>query len=381
MRFLFITGGSPACVFAVAPLASAVRNAGHEVFMAANEDLMADVTGAGVPGISMTPHPVKHFVWKDRAGTELTVPWDREGELLHLGRAFGRMAAAGLDVLLELVGDWRPDLVVGGALSYAAPLVAAHLGVPYVRHAWDMTPTTDLDPGAEEELQPELRRLGLDRLPAPALFVDIRPPSLRGADTPEVPNSLTMRWVPGSRQRRLERWMYTRQGDRPRALVTAGSRPYIPQHVDLLPRLTKTLSASGVEVLLAGPQELVEGLGGGLGEVKAGWIPLEVAARTCDLMVHHGGGVTTMGALNVGLPQLMLPRSNYQIDSTRDVAAFGAGLMLTPGEDTIEEIEKGCLELLSNPSYASRAGHLAAEIATLPSPAEVVGSLEDRVTA
>ena len=44
MRFLFITGGSPACVFAVAPLASAVRNAGHEVFMAANEDLIPDVT-------------------------------------------------------------------------------------------------------------------------------------------------------------------------------------------------------------------------------------------------------------------------------------------------------------------------------------------------
>jgi UDP:flavonoid glycosyltransferase YjiC (YdhE family) len=377
MRFLFITGGSPACVFAVAPLASAVRNAGHEVFMAASEDLMADVTGAGLPGISMTPLPIKEFVWKDRSGTELAVPWDREGELLHLGRAFGRMAAAGLDVLLELVGDWRPDVVVGGALSYAAPLVAAHLGVPCVRHAWDMTPTADIDPGAEEELQPELKRLGLGPvLPAPDLFVDIAPPSLRRPDAPEA---LTMRWIPGSRQRRLERWMYTREGDRPRALVTAGSRPYIPQHVDLLPRLTTTLSASGVEVLLAGPQELVEELGGGLGDVKAGWIPLEVAAPTCDLVVHHGGGVTTMGALNVGVPQLMLPKSNYQVESTRPVAEFGAGLMLTPGEDTIEAIEKSCLDLLSNPAYGSRARRLAEEIATLPAPAEVVGALEDLV--
>jgi len=174
--------------------------------------------------------------------------------------------------------------------------------------------------------------------------------------------------------------MYTRRDDRPRALVTAGSRPYIPQHVDLLPRLTKTLTDAGMEVLLAGPQELVESLGDGLGDVKAGWIPLEVAARTCDLMVHHGGGVTTMGALNVGIPQLMLPKSNYQIESTRPVAEFGAGLMLTPEQDTIEEIEKSCLELLSNPAYASRARQLAAEIATLPSPAEVVGLLEELVT-
>jgi UDP:flavonoid glycosyltransferase YjiC (YdhE family) len=240
-----------------------------------------------------------------------------------------------------------------------------------------MTPTTDLDPGAEEELAPELRRLGLDRVPEPDLFVDIRPPSLRRDDSPD---GLTMRWVPGSRQRRLERWMYTRSDHRPRALITAGSRPYIPAHVDLLPRLTKTLSAAGIEVLLAGPQELVESLGDGLGEVRAGWIPLEVAARTCDLMVHHGGGVTTMGALNVGIPQLMLPKSNYQIESTRPVAEFGAGLMLTPEQDTIEEIEKCCLDLLSNPSYASRARELSAEIATLPPPAEVVGVLENLVT-
>jgi UDP:flavonoid glycosyltransferase YjiC (YdhE family) len=377
MRFLFITGGSPACVFAVTPLASAARNAGHDVFMAASEDLVPDVTGAGIPAIAVTPHPVKHFVWKDRSGNELSVPWDREGELRHLGRAFGRMAAAGLDVLLELVGDWRPDVVVGGALSYAAPLVAAHLGVPYVRHAWDMTPTTDLDPGAEEELAPELRRLGLDRVPEPDLFVDIRPPSLR---RPGLPEALTMRWVPGSRQRQLERWMYTAPADRPRVLVTAGSRPYIPQHVDLLPRLTKTLSAAGVEVLLAGPRELVESIGDGLGEVRAGWIPLEVALPTCDLMVHHGGGVTTMGALRAGVPQLMLPKSNYQIDSTRPVAEFGAGLMLTPDQDTIDEIEKSCQELLSNASYGDRARELAEEIATLPSPAEVVGTLENLVT-
>ena len=163
-------------------------------------------------------------------------------------------------------------------------------------------------------------------------------------------------------------------------LVTAGSRPYIPQHVDLLPRLTSMLSTSDIEVLLAGPEDLVESIGDGLGDVKAGWIPLEVALPTCDLMVHHGGGGTTMGALRVGVPQLMLPRSNYQIGSTRPVAEFGAGLMLTPGEDTLEEIEKSCLELLSNPSYAERAGQLSAEIATLPSPAEVVGTLENLVT-
>ena len=34
MRILFVTGGSPATVFPLIPLATAARNAGHEVFMA-----------------------------------------------------------------------------------------------------------------------------------------------------------------------------------------------------------------------------------------------------------------------------------------------------------------------------------------------------------
>jgi hypothetical protein len=81
----------------------------------------------------------------------------------HMGASFARMAAASLDALLALAEDWRPDLVVGGAMSYAAPLLATHLRVPYVRHAWDTIPPTEIDPGAEEELQPELRGWRIDR--------------------------------------------------------------------------------------------------------------------------------------------------------------------------------------------------------------------------
>jgi UDP:flavonoid glycosyltransferase YjiC (YdhE family) len=282
------------------------------------------------------------------------------------------MGSAGLDALLALTRDWRPDLVVGGAMSYAAPLVAAHLGVPYVRHAWDTIQTAEIDPGADEELQPELRRLGLDRLPDPEEFIDICPPSLR----PEgAPPAQLMRWIPGNRQRRLERWMYTRGDQRHRALVTAGTRSFMPQNIDFLRRLTDALSMLDVEVLLAAPEEVADGLRAELGDVKAGWIPLDVVAPTCDLIVHHGGGVTAMTAMNAGVPQLIAPKGAYLAAASQGVTEFGAAITLAPEQDTAEDTAKGCQEILSDPSYASRARALSEEIAALPLPVEVARTL------
>ncbi|MET7935540.1 hypothetical protein [Streptomyces sp. NPDC005322] len=40
MKILFVASGSPATVFALAPLATAARNAGHDVFMGAVEDMV-----------------------------------------------------------------------------------------------------------------------------------------------------------------------------------------------------------------------------------------------------------------------------------------------------------------------------------------------------
>jgi len=102
MRVLFVTAGSPATVFAVAPLATALRNAGHHVFMAANEHLMTPIAEAGIPAISVSPLPIQHFVWTDRAGNQVQVPQDVREGLRHMGRSFARMGLAALDSLVEL---------------------------------------------------------------------------------------------------------------------------------------------------------------------------------------------------------------------------------------------------------------------------------------
>jgi UDP:flavonoid glycosyltransferase YjiC (YdhE family) len=117
-----------------------------------------------------------------------------------------------------------------------------------------------------------------------------------------------------------------------------------------------------------------------LGDVHAGWIPLDVVVSTCDLIVHHSGGVTAMTGLNAGVPQLLIPKSPYSIGPSRRISDYGAAITLLPEDATADRVAGACREILSDPSYAKRAGALACENAALRLPADVVGDLEELVT-
>ncbi|MFL5912392.1 MAG: glycosyltransferase [Gaiellaceae bacterium] len=388
MKFLFVTTGSQATVYAVAPLATAVRNAGHELLLAANEPLMEFAEAIGVPAVSITPEPARHFVRNSRSESARRGAGDQRADVLGFGRGFARFASAGLDALLDLGEGWRPDLVVGGSMSYAAGLLATRVEVPYVRHAEYLltpgVPITDVDPVAEEELRPELTRLGLARLPDPALFLDVCPPSLRPAGAPDAQ---LMRWIPSNPQRRLEPWMYLRPNGRPRVLITSGT------HFRMLPgssmrHLVDQLALAGAEVLIAASEGVATELGAKLGDdVRVGWMPLDVVAPTCDLTVSHAGATTAMTVLAAGVPQLIIPAPNPHTKAiAQALSGFGAALTVMPqrhgpGQDPAEVIAAGCREILSSPRYAQQARTLARENAALPTPSDMVHTLEKLAAA
>ncbi|MER7850396.1 glycosyltransferase [Kitasatospora sp. NPDC096077] len=372
MKILFVASGSPATVFALTPLATAARNAGHQVFMTAVEDIVPYIAGAGLPGVADAPASVRRFVTTDRAGNPVRMPRTKQEELEFAGGWFGRMAAASMPALVELTERWRPDLVVGGSMSFAAALIAARLGVPYVRQAWDTGDAWRTDPAAGVELRPELTELGLDRLPAPDLFIDICPPGLRPSDAP--PAQL-MRWVPANGQRPLEPWMYTR-GERPRVVITSGSRLVVAKKTSFVRELVGDLAPLGAEIVIATLDEAADELRAQLPGVRVGWVPLDVVAPTSDLIIHHSGGVTALTAMNAGVPQLVVPQGGNFVEAAERIADFGAAISLEPGQDTAEDVRKAALALLNEPSYRERAGELAAQIAAMPPAAEVVGALE-----
>ncbi|WP_372410929.1 nucleotide disphospho-sugar-binding domain-containing protein [Streptomyces luteireticuli] len=375
MRILFLAGGSPATVFGLAPLATAARNAGHQVFMAATSEMMPVVNGAGLPGISVTPHSIRDFMTTGRQGEPLQWPADPQDHILFIGRGFGRMAADSLPALIELGRVWKPDVLVGGMLCFAAPLAAARLGIPYVRHAWDTGEPPEVDGAAESVMGPELAAAGLARLPGHDLYIDICPPSLRPAGAPEA---LPMRFVPGNGQRELEPWMYTRPS-RPRVLVTAGSRVSRHQYFDYVRGLAEKVSALGTELLVAVPDEVAGEVAAGLPDVRAGWMPLDVVTPTCDLVVHHAGGGTALAAMNAGVPQLLIPNMPKLVAPSLRLVEYGAALMAEDGEDSRDTVVALCEKILGDPSYRERSRELAREIRDMPLPARTVGALEGLV--
>lgn len=389
MKILFITTGSQATFYAMAPLATAARNAGHQVILAAHEPWMETVEAIGVPTISFTSRPIRQFMKTIRSGDGgLKFPEELgDEEMLALGRGFARMGTAGLEALLDLAKDWPPDLVVGSSMSYSAGLLATRLNVPYVRQAEYLAiPVTGIDPGAEDELRPELERLGLAGLPEPALFIDTTPPSIRPAHDPDAQ---PMRWIPSNPQRRLEPWMYTRPKGRRRVLITSGFRSLMFRTPGWsMPLLVDQLSQAGAEVLIAASPGAAERFGAELGDARVGWIPVDVVAATCDLAVHHGGGTTTTTFMTNGVPQLVIPENppefpyNYHRNAiAQALSGYGAGLTLNPQQEKPDQnpgevIAAACRELLDNPHYTQRAESLAAEIASLPAPPDVVHMLE-----
>ncbi|MFH8476228.1 glycosyltransferase [Streptomyces sp. NPDC018000] len=372
MRFLFVTGGSPATVFALTPLATAARNAGHDVLVASNEETMAAIAGAGLPGVCVSTVAIRHHITHDRAGTPLRKSDDAEQQLRSIGNAFGRMAAVYQEPLYELARAWRPDVVIGGTLTFSAPVLAARLGIPHVRHAWDSGEPAVVDVVAEEEMRPELDALGLDGIPASDLLIDVCPPSVRPADAWDA---APMRWIPCNLQPPLKPWMYTR-GRARRVAVTAGTKTAPGYFFDYLVDVVAKLKGLDAEILVSAPEAVAAELGEATG-MHVGWLPFDVVARTCDLLVHHAGGGTALTAMAYAVPQLLIPNMPKLVAPSERLAAFGAARTLLPGDDTPDAVAVAAEELLTVPSYRERARALAGEVAAMPAPAEVVRLVEE----
>jgi UDP:flavonoid glycosyltransferase YjiC (YdhE family) len=378
MKVLFIADGSPATVYAIAPLATALRNAGHDILLAANEPLLESAETIGIPSVSVTDQPIGKFMAAGRRENAVEGGRDQQGEMYGIGRGFARMGSATLDALIELTRDWPADLIVGGSMCYGAGLLASQIKVPYVRQAWDIVPMSGPDAGAAFELRSVFEQLGLPGLPEPDLFVDVCPPSLQLAP---VAGARLMRWIPVNRQRRLEPWMYAKQAGRPRVLITSGTRsPVLRTPGSSLRELVDQLAATGAEVLIAAPEQAAAEVGAELQEIRVGWMPLDVVAPTCDLAVHHGGATTAMSFMAAGVPQLILPENAHTKTVAGLLAGYGAAVIIeaAPGAelDVAGAIGSGSQEILSSPGFTERAGTLAGEIAGLPGPAALVPVIE-----
>lgn len=172
--------------------------------------------------------------------------------------------------------------------------------------------------------------------------------------------------------------MYAK-GERRRVLVTAGSRVTPEFDLDILSGLAEKVSSLDMELLIAAPQKVVSELPHLPEEIRVGWLPLDVLAPTCDLLVHHAGGNTMLTGMANGVPQVVVPYLPYVVDYSTRLRDSGAAEMLLPGEDSPENIADACERVLDDPEYTRKAAEIRTEMHSLPTPAAVLGKVESLV--
>lgn len=328
MRVLFAALASVGHTYPLIPLAIAARDAGHEVHFAAGEGVHALLAANGLRPF----RPADSFY-------EM-YPEDLEPELARL----------------------KPDLVVHEWGVPGAAVAAHRAGIPGLWHGFGrMFPA-----GIGLELPTE-------NTEAPGRpHVDICPPSLQDKDFRTTADRIELRPVPYSEPGPLP----TRDRGKPLIYVTLGTAFGTPE---LLATAIKGLATLDAHVLVATGRVRPDELGDVPDNVTVqAWLPQADLLPHVDVVVHHGGSGTTLGALAVGAPQLLLPQGADQFANADAVTAAGAGLRLLTGEVSAEGIAEHVRTLSPRHSgHRAAARGIAAEIARMPAPDEVARRLPE----
>lgn len=309
MRVLFASLASVGHTYPLIPLAVAARDAGHDVHFAAGEEVHPPLAANGL-------NPFRP------------------------GDAFYEIYAEDLAPELDRL---QPDLVVGEWGLPGAVSAARAAGLPFLWHGFG-------------RMFPE--GIGLER-PTGGTHLDICPPSLQDKDWhgPRVP----LRPVPLSEPGETF--------DGPLVYLTFGTAFGT---AELLTAAAEGLAKLGKPVVVATGRVDPRDLGPLPGNVTARkWLPQAGVLPHADLVVHHGGSGTTLGALAAGVPQLVLPQGADQFGNARALSEAGAAVVV----DDVRAIADHATAVGAGHRDAARA--LAAEIAALPAPADVAAQLPD----
>ncbi|MBW4716212.1 glycosyltransferase [Saccharothrix obliqua] len=367
MKVLFACLGAHGHTYPMLPLAAAVRRRGHEVAFATTTEFAPAVRRHGLRHVPAGIAP--HAPLGDRPPAE--TPRDVITALFT--STLPRRNHADLSPFLR---RWRPDLVVREVANLGAALAARQAGVPGVCHGYGgMWRDEDLPAGWEPTLA-LAAELGVD-LPAddPLVhgdpYLDVCPPSLQNPGFLARHDVLPLRPVPFAEPGELPAWV----GEHPLVYLTLGTAY---GHAGVLRAAITGLAAlTGVRVLVAaGPNVAVAELGAVPDHVTVlPWVPQAALLAHADLVVHHGGSGTTLGACGAGVPQLVLPQGADQFGNAAAVTARGLGDRLVGGDVTADAIADRARRLLADPAVRDAARVVAAEVAAMPSPDDVAALL------
>jgi glycosyltransferase (activator-dependent family) len=413
MRILLALTPEKSFFYYLAPLAWALRAAGHEVRVASAGRLAPVITGAGLTAVPIgrdrdpwrvvendpaklgamradVAPPYDVFADPDSASWDyLSSGMTRAVQGWHRLSNFPLIAD-----LVEFARAWEPDLVLWEPLCYAGPIAAQACGAAHARLLWGIDVFGAIreaylrrmagQPGPDQHdpLTDWFAGYGrrYDFTPSPEMAtghftIDQLPPSLRLDTRLET---LLMQYIPYGGPAVVPAWL-DRPADRPRVGLTLGTtateqfKGYNVPLADIVEELS-TLDIELVATVADSQRHLLRTVPRNVRVVP--YVPWHALVPTCSAIVHHAGAATLATTARHPVPQLAL---HYHFDQPflgRRLAEHGAGLEIHATEATGANVRDAVHRLLTEPSFGQRARALTAEIRALPTPAELVPQIE-----
>jgi UDP:flavonoid glycosyltransferase YjiC (YdhE family) len=370
-------------LFPLLPLAEALAAHGDVVVVASGADAGDAVRARGLAFRETGPPFADWFgalSSRTRGMPGHGLPPDRV-ERYFLPRLFGEVGTAlVVDDLLHAVTEHRADVVIFDPVMFAAPLVAAKLGVRPVQHT--VGPVYDdltLELAADA-VSPIWQEFGLAVPPAAGMYdgttLAICPPSLDPAAA-ERPGVTLLRPVPLPLPEHPQLPCDFADPGRPLVYLTLGT---FSNNVELFRLVIDALRDEPVNLLVTiGRDHEPSALGETSPNVHvAQFIPQADVLPHCTLAVHHAGAGTTFGILAHALPSVVLPQSADNFTIGARLASAGVAVSVMPADVTADAVRTAVRTVLAQPSYSESARRVADEIAAMPPPADVAARLVRR---
>jgi glycosyltransferase (activator-dependent family) len=407
-------------LYNLVPLAWALQAAGHEVRVASQPDLMAAVRTTGLTGVPVGEelrmgggrpggptsqtfqgmsgdmrHPDGEPDWPDVLGA-FTVACPVQYEFFAGG--------AMLDDAVAFARDWRPDLVIWDALTFGGAIAARacgaaharmlfgidHISKSYLRYRelLDQQPAERRDDPVSDWLRGRLARYGVEvtggdelELMTGQWCIDPTPPGMQfPLDLPYLP----VRQIPYNGPAAVPDWL-REPPERPRVSLSLGmsGRDLMGGDTVSAAELLAGLAGFDIELVATLTPAQLAGVPALPAHVRAvDFVPLNDLLPTCAAVIHHGGFGTVVNVLTHGVPSLTVPAPWWdEADLGAHIAARGAGLVIEESALTAGTVRVGMARLLDEPQFAAGAARLRDDVLAVPSPHDLVPTLEAMTAA
>jgi UDP:flavonoid glycosyltransferase YjiC (YdhE family) len=277
----------------------------------------------------------------------------------------GLNTTAYLPVLERACREWTPDLVLHEAAEFAGAIAANHHGI---RHAQIAIGLAAVEAGALQRVSPVLEKhaAGVSEAIRASPYFTRLPASL---DPSPYPDTRRVRVDPRQEHGEAadpESLIFVSFGTVVGALPIAAEiyRETLAALNDLPLRAVLTTGGTGAGLSLGAIPDNV---------TVVDWVDQAAMIARATVVVCHGGAGTTFGALESGVPVVVVPFMADQPSNARIVTAAGAGLTVPPSADDAtgsgplrERLRKAIDTVLREPSFRRNARVFADETAAMP---------------